>query len=66
MTEHDELTGKYQVHIRPEHGPGAIARTTHHGRVAVFLDSAGRGAPPEVELRDLAIYETLAAGPVSV
>jgi hypothetical protein len=35
------------------------------GRGAVFPDSAGRGAPPEVEIRDLAIYETLAAGAVS-
>jgi hypothetical protein len=65
VAEHDELTGKYQVHIRPEHGPGAIARTTRRGRATVFPDSARRGAPPEVEIRDLAIYETLAAGAVS-
>ena len=66
MTEHDELTGKYQVHIRPEHGPGAMARTTRRGRATVFPDSAGRAASPEVEIRDLAIYETLATGAVSV
>jgi transposase len=65
VAEHDELAGKYQVHIQPEHGPGAVARTTRRGRVAVFQDRAGRGAPPEVEIRDLAIYETLAAGAVS-
>ncbi len=65
VAEHAELTGKYQVHLRPEHGPGAIARTTRRGRGAVFPDGAGRGASPEVEIRDLAIYETLAAGAVS-
>ncbi len=65
VAEHDESTGKYQVHIQPEHGPGAVARTTRRGRAAVFPDHAGRGAPPEVEIRDLAIYETLAAGAVS-
>lgn len=64
VAEHDELAGKYQVHVRPEHGPGAIARTTRRGRGAVFPDRAGREAPPEVEIRDLAIYETLAAGAV--
>jgi hypothetical protein len=65
-SEHEELTGKYQVHVRPENGPGAIARTTRRGRGAVFPDSAGRGPLPEVEIRDLAIYETLAAAAVSV
>jgi transposase len=65
VAEHDELTGKYQVHIQPEHGPGAVARTTRRGHAAVFPDRAGCGAPPEVEIRDLAIYETLAAGAVS-
>jgi hypothetical protein len=64
VAEHDELAGKYQVHVRPEHGPGAIARTTRRGRGAVFPDRAGREAPPQVEIRDLAIYETLAAGAV--
>jgi hypothetical protein len=65
VAEHDELTGKYQVHIQPEHGPGAVARTTRRGHAAVFPDRVGYGAPPEVEIRDLAIYETLAAGAVS-
>src|SRR5215831_515657 len=58
VAEHEELIGKYQLRIRPEHGPGAIARTAR--RVASALPSA-RGAlsSPEVEIRDLAIYEAL-------
>jgi transposase len=60
VAEHEELTGKHQLRIRPEHGPGAIARTAR--RVASSLASArGRAALPEVEIRDLAIYETLGA-----
>ena len=59
--EHDELAGKYQVRTLPEHGPGAIARTAR--RVASTPGSAGRGpraALPEVEIRDLAVYEAVA------
>jgi len=60
VAEHDELRGKYQVRVRPEHGPGAIARTAR--RIASSLPSArGPAALPEVEIRDLAIYEALGA-----
>ena len=60
VAEHEELAGKYQLRIRPEHGPGAIARTAR--RIASSLPTA-RGAltAPEVEVRDLAIYEALGA-----
>ena len=47
------------MHILPEHGPGAIARTARRVRSSLFSASAGRGALPEVEIRDLAIYERL-------
>ena len=58
VAEHEELTGKYQLRIRPEHGPGAIARTAR--RVASSLPTArGPAALPDVEIRDLAIYEAL-------
>jgi hypothetical protein len=58
VAEHEELTGKYQLRIRPEHGPGAIARTAR--RVASSLPTArGHAALPEVEVRDLAIYEAV-------
>ena len=58
--------GKYQVHILPEHGPGAVARTrAARARRLAFADSAGARRRPRCEIRDLAIYETLAAGAVS-
>jgi transposase len=60
VAEHEELSGKHQLHVRPEHGPGAIARTAR--RIASSLARArGRAALPEVEIRDLAIYEALGA-----
>jgi hypothetical protein len=60
VAAHEELTGKYQLRIRPEHGPGAIARTAR--RIASSLPTARGPAPlPEVEIRDLAIYEALGA-----
>ncbi len=64
VAEHEELAGKHQLRIRPEHGPGAIARTAR--RVAASLPSErGRPALPEVEIRDLAIYEALGAAAVT-
>jgi hypothetical protein len=64
VAEHEELTGKYQLRMRPEHGPGAIARTAR--RVASSLPTAGAPATlPEVEVRDLAIYEALCAAAVT-
>ena len=60
VAEHPELAGKYQVRILPEHGPGAIARTARRVRSTAGGDRlAARAALPEVEVRDLAIYETL-------
>jgi transposase len=64
VAEHEELSGKYQLRIRPEHGPGAIARTAR--RIASSLPTArGPVALPEVEVRDLAIYEALGAAAVT-
>ena len=65
VAEHEELVGKYLVRILPEHGPGAIARTTRRVQSSPVADRAGRGALPEVEIRDLAIYDTLSATAVS-
>jgi len=61
VAEHPELPGKYQVRILPEHSPGAIARTARRVR-SMIGDSTRRdprGVLPEVEIRDLAIYEGL-------
>jgi transposase len=64
VAEHDELAGKYQLRVRPEHGPGAIARTAR--RIPSTLSIGhGRGATPDVEIRDLAIYEALGAPAVT-
>src|SRR5712692_9460973 len=65
VAEHEELRGKYLVRILPEHGPGAIARTARRVPSSPVADSAGRRALPEVEIRDLEIYDTLSATAVS-
>jgi transposase len=61
VAEHEELLGKYLVRILPEHGPGAIARTARRVHSSPFAAHAGRGVLPEVEIRDLEIYDTLSA-----
>jgi transposase len=57
--EHMRLTGRYQLSIHPEHGPGAAARNARRK-----LSSVPAAQPSthfnEVEIRDLAIYEQLA------
>lgn len=58
VAEHPELTGKYQLVILPEHGPGAIARTARRLRSTSGPERHGF-APPEVEIRDLAVYDRL-------
>jgi transposase len=65
VAEHEELLGKYLVRILPEHGPGAIARTARRVHSSPFAARAGRGVPPEVEIRDLEVYDTLSATAVS-
>ena len=63
IAEHALLPGKYQTVIRPEHGPGAIARNARR------LHSTGEGPRrdrprppfPEVETRDPALYEAVCA-----
>ena len=64
IADHEPVLGKYQVRSLPEHGPGAIARTARRLRptgLAGLL--TGRSASfPEVECRDLAVYEALSTG----
>jgi hypothetical protein len=62
VAEHEELTGKYQVRILPEHGPGAIARTARRLQSAVAMRGPRPAALPEVEVRDLAVYDALVEG----
>jgi Mu transposase-like protein/integrase-like protein len=61
VATHAELPGQHQVRILPEHGPGAIARISRQRRSTVATVAAGRDAPPDVEVRDPAVYETLVA-----
>jgi transposase len=63
VAEHALLPGKYQTAIRPEHGPGASARTARrvHSTPGRRGDEAHRAPFPEVEHRDPALYDTLCA-----
>jgi hypothetical protein len=65
VATHTELAGQHQIRILPEHGPGAIARTTRQRRSTVATALGGPSAPPEVEVRDPAVYETLVAAGVA-
>jgi len=61
VARHALIAGKHQLQIRPEHGPGAIARNARH---RYSNSRPGPGTPPElteVEVRDLALYERCAA-----
>jgi transposase len=63
VATHPTLSGKYQVAILPAHGPGPIARTQRQLRSTPALPT-----PPvtaEVEVRDLAWYDTVCEGGVS-
>jgi transposase len=65
VATHPELAGQHQLRILPEHGPGAIARTTRQRRSTVATALGGPSAPPEVEVRDPAVYETLVTAGVA-
>jgi transposase len=64
VAEHAVLAGRHQLSVQPGHGPGAAARTARqrHGsrppQIPVPVDLSR-----EVEVRDLAIYESLFAAP---
>jgi transposase len=59
VAEHPELAGKYQLRILPEHGPGAIARTARRVHSSRRALSSASTPFAEVEVRDLAVYDTL-------
>ncbi len=59
IATHAVLPGQHQFRIRPEHGPGAIARTTRQRRSTVSGLGAVTRMLPEVEVRDLACYEAV-------
>ena len=63
VAEHPVLAGRAQLSVRPEHGPGAALRNARkrYGGSIQPVDSPAptRSSVPEVEVRDLAIYDTL-------
>lgn len=59
VATHPVLLGTHQFRILPEHGPGASARTARQRRSTWSEPVMRPGAPPEVEVRDLACYEAL-------
>jgi len=60
VAEHPVLPGRHQLSVNPEHGPGALARNARK-RFATPGAPAHRTPAllPEVELRDLALYDQL-------
>jgi transposase len=59
VATHPVLPGKYQLKILPEHGPGAIARNARQRHSSPISMIAQSQQQPEVEVRDLALYDTL-------
>lgn len=60
VASHPLLAGRHQVAILPEHGPGACARNAR--KIVSTIAPAGRLADlPQVEVRDLSVYESLLA-----
>jgi transposase len=57
--EHCRLSGRYQLSIQPQHGPGASTRNVRR-RLSSVPSTASSDHFSEVEIRDLAIYEQLA------
>jgi hypothetical protein len=57
--EHPQLSGRYQLSIQPQHGPGAAARNVRR-KLSSLPSTASSDHFSEVEIRDLAIYEQLA------
>jgi transposase len=60
IAEHPELPERHQLHVLPEHGPGAVARTTRQPHLQAVERPAHAWTMPAVEVRDLAVYETCA------
>ena len=63
VATHPRLLGHHQFHILPEHGPGALQRNQRRQRPSPFAGGAGHAAFPDVEIRDLALYDALALHP---
>lgn len=63
---HPLLDGKHQVRILPEHGPGPAARNSRQVRSTPLPSAHDAVGHPPVEIRDLAVYDTLLATEMEV
>ena len=61
VAEHEVLAGRHQLRVKPEHGPGAVARNarTRFADTPAMAPSPAVPALLGVEVRDLAVYEQL-------
>jgi len=62
VAEHLVLAGRHQLSVKPEHGPGAVARnsrTRFAGTTAVTTSAPLVPVLVGVEVRDLSVYEQL-------
>lgn len=66
VATHPVANSRHQLIILPEHGPGAIARNARHRFTRPPASRQPQPPLADVEIRDLAIYEQLAAGAQAV
>lgn len=64
VAEHEILAGRGGVRVKPEHGPGAIARNTRHRYSVPLAEQRTHADDPKsdalaVEVRDLLVYERM-------
>jgi transposase len=59
VVAHPELTGRYQMRVLPEHGPGASARNQRLRRPTPAGTTRRSDLGQDVEIRDLGAYERL-------
>lgn len=59
VAEHAVLAGRHQLSVLPEHGPGAAARNARQRYAELSALTSQPPALPEVEVRDLAIYDQM-------
>jgi transposase len=65
VAEHAVLDGRAQLSVRPEHGPGAAARTARQRYSTPTGKARERPGMHDVEVRDLGVYERLGADALS-
>lgn len=59
VASHPVLAGRAQLSVRPEHGPGAVARNLRHRYGVRPHETPAPSVERDVEVRDLSIYEQL-------